>query len=235
MSAIRNYMVATAAVVIALPAFFGASQATAQETITLNLWSRPDNSGPLRPGNIVRGAENLNAVLESEGADFRVAINVVEVPSEGGFDGDAERLLRAFAIGEGPDMFITAHEWICAFADGGNAMDLTDFTKANPDLFGDIFESLWASTECGGQRFAVPQDAEARMFFYNKGLMRDAGYDEAFIEGLDEAVLAGDITLDDLSDIAAKVVSDTSAEFGILHRPSRGPDYLMIFQQYGST
>ncbi len=232
---IRHYMLATAAVVIALPAFFGASQATAQETITLNLWSRPDNSGPLRPGNIVRGAENLNAVLESEGADFRVAINVIEVPSEGGFDGDAERLLRAFAIGEGPDMFIAAHEWICTFAEAGDAWDLTDYTKANPDMFGDIFDSLWRSTECGGQRFAVPQDAEARMFFYNKGLMRDAGYDEAFIEGLDEAVLAGDVTLDDLSDIAAKVVKDTSAEYGIFHRPTRGPDYLMIFQQYGST
>lgn len=235
MSVIRNYVLATAAAVVALPAFLGASQATAQETIELNLWSRPDNSGPLRPGNIVRGAERLNAVLESEGADFRVAINVLEVPSEGGFDGDAERLLRAFAIGEGPDMFIAAHEWICAFADSGRVMDLTDFTMANPDLFGDIFESLWGSTECAGRRFAVPQDAEARMFFYSKGLMRDAGYDDAFIESLDERVMAGEVTMDDMSDIAAKIVSDTSAEFGILHRPSRGPDYIMVFQQYGNS
>ncbi len=235
MTVMRTYMIATAAAVVALPAFFGASQATAQETIELNLWSRPDNSGPLRPGNIVTGAERLNKVLESEGADFRVAINVLEVPSEGGFDGDAERLLRAFAIGEGPDMFIAAHEWICAFADSGRAMDLTDYTQANPDLFGDIFDSLWTSTECGGRRFAVPQDAEARMFFYNKGLMRDAGYDEDFIESLDERVMAGEVTMDDMSDIAAKIVSDTSAEYGIFHRPSRGPDYIMVFQQYGNS
>ena len=212
-----------------------ATPALAQETITLNLWSRADNSGPLRPGNILKGAEALNEVLEQEGADYRVAIEVLEQPSEGGYDGDAERLLRAFAIGEGPDLFHAAHEWVCAFADGDFLFDLTDYTENNPDLFGDIFPSLWESTECGGRRFAVPQDAEARMFFYNKNLMREAGYDEEFIENLDERVLAGEVTMDGISDIAKHVVDNSSAEYGIFHRPSRGPDYIMPFFQYGNS
>ena len=211
-----------------------ATPAVAQETITLTLWSRADNSGPLRPGNILKGADALNQVLEQEGADYRVAIEVLEQPSEGGYDGDAERLLRAFAIGEGPDLFHAAHEWVCAFADG-DLFDLTDYTENNPDLFGDIFPSLWESTECGGRRFAVPQDAEARMFFFNKNLMREAGYDEEFIESLDERVLAGEITMDGISDIAKHVVDNSSAEYGIFHRPSRGPDYIMPFFQYGNS
>ena len=66
--------------------------ALAQDTRTLTLWSRADNSGPLRPGNILKGAEALNKVLEQEGADYRVAIEVLEQPSEGGYDKDAERL-----------------------------------------------------------------------------------------------------------------------------------------------
>ena len=206
----------------------------AQETITLNLWSRADNSGPLRPGNIIKGAEALNEVLAAEGADYRVAINVLEQPSEGGYDGDAERLLRAYAIGEGPDLFHAAHEWVCAFADEGYLFDVTDYTMNNPDLFGDIFPSLWESTECGGRRFAVPQDAEARMFFFNKNLMREAGFDEDFIESLDDRVLAGEVTMDDMSDIAKQVVDNTDAEYGIFHRPSRGPDYIMPFFQYGN-
>ena len=209
--------------------------ASAQENIELTLWSRPDNSGPLRPGNIVKGAERLNEVLASEGSDVRVSISVLEVPGEGGFDSDAERLLRAFAVGEGPDMFIAAHEWICTFADPGFAWDMTDYIDANPDLFGDIFESLWASTECGGRKFAVPQDAEARMFFYNKNLMREAGFDDEFIESLDERVMAAEVTMDGIADIAQQVVDNTSAEFGIFHRPSRGPDYIMVFNQYGNS
>ncbi len=224
---------AVAALALVAPLFTGT--AVAQQTIELTLWSRADNSGPLRPGNILKGADRLNEQLAAEGADFRVQVNVLEQPADGGYDGDAERMLRAFAIGDGPDLFHAAHEWICAFADSGFAYDLTDFTQANPDLFGDIFPSLWASTECGGRRFAVPQDAEARMFFYNKGLMRQAGYDDAFIESLDERVMAGEVTLDDMSDIAKQVVDNTDAEYGIFHRPSRGPDYIMVFNQYGNT
>ncbi len=221
------------AVGAAMLALTGGAQA--QETIELSLWSRADNSGPLRPGNILTAAERLNELLAAEGADFRVQVNVLEQPGDGGYDSDAERLLRAFAIGEGPDLFHAAHEWVCAFADSDYLFDLTDYTQNNPDLFGDIFPSLWPSTECGGRRFAVPQDAEARMFFFNKNLMREAGFDDAFIENLDDQVLAGEVTLDDISDIAKQVVDNTDAEVGIYHRPSRGPDYIMVFQQYGNS
>jgi len=207
----------------------------AQETITLTLWSKADNSGPLRAGNILKAAEMLNADLEAEGAAYRVAVEVLEQPSEGGYDADAERLLRAFATGDGPDMFHAAHEWICAFANAGYLYDLTDYTQNHPEYFGDVFPSLWSSTECGGRRFAVPQDAEARMFFFNKDLLRRAGYDEDFIETLDDKVLAGDLTMAGLGDLAAEVVDKTDAEYGILHRPSRGPDYIMPFFQYGNT
>ena len=224
---------AVAALALVAPLFTGT--AVAQQTIELTFWSRADNSGPLRPGNIVAGAERLNEALAAEGADVRVQVNVLEQPGDGGYDSDAERMLRAFAIGEGPDFFHAAHEWICAFADSGFAYDLTDFTQSNPDLFGDIFPSLWASTECGGRRFAVPQDAEARMFFYNKNLLRDAGFADDFIESLDERVMAGEVTLDDMSDIAKQVVDNTEAEVGIYHRPSRGPDYIMVFNQYGNS
>jgi inositol-phosphate transport system substrate-binding protein len=209
--------------------------ALAQDTVTLTLWSRADNSGPLRPGNILKGAEALNKDLEKEGADYRVEIEVLEQPSEGGYDSDAERLLRAFAIGEGPDLFHAAHEWVCAFADGDYLYDLTDYTESHPEYFGDIFPSLWDSTLCDGRRYAVPQDAEARMFFFNKNLMREAGYDDEFIDSLDDRVLAGEVTLDDMSDIAKKIVDETDAEYGIFHRPSRGPDYIMPFFQYGNT
>ena len=224
-----------AAAVLAFAASLPGTSASAQDVIELKLWSQADVSGPLRPGNILKGAERLNAQLEKDGADYRVSITVLEQPSQGGYDRDAERLLRAFAIGEGPDIFHAAHEWICAFADPGFLFDLTDFTNDHPEFFEDIFPSLWASCECGGRRFAVPQDAEARMFFFNKNLMRQAGFSDEEIESLDERVLAGEVTLDDMSDIAQQVVEKTDAEYGILHRPSRGPDYLMIFNQYGSS
>ena len=38
--------------------------------------------------------------------------------------------------------------------------------------------------------------------FFNKNLMRQAGFSDEEIESLDERVLAGEVTLDDMSDIA---------------------------------
>ena len=204
------------------------------ETVTFELWSRADPSGPLRPGNVVKAAERLNAELEKEGSDKRVAVKVHESPA-GGFDEDALQLLRVFGIGEGPDMFIQAHEWICAFQQDGFVLKLDDYIAKYPEFFGTIFPSLWNATKCPDGTYAIPQDAEARMFFYNKKLLREAGYDDAFIEAMPERAMSGDLTMDDVIDIAKKVVDKTDAEYGILHRPSKGPDYIMVFQSYGNT
>ena len=206
----------------------------AQETVKLELWSRQDPSGPLRPGNVVKAADLLNKELEAEGSAKRVEVVVRESPAKG-FDDDALQLLKVFGIGEGPDMFIAAHEWICAFEKDGFALKLDDYITKYPQYFGTIFPSLWESAKCPDGIYAVPQDAEARMFFYNKKLLREAGYDDAFIEAMPERTLKGDLTMDELIDIAKQVVDKTEAQYGILHRPNKGPDYIMVFNSYGSS
>lgn len=218
----------------ALAGSFAASQTLAQETVQLELWSRQDPSGPLRPGNVVKAADKLNAALEQEGANQRVSVTVRETPAKG-FDDDALQLLRVFGIGEGPDIFIAAHEWICAFQQDGFALKLDEHIEKYPEHFGTIFPSLWESARCPDGIYGIPQDAEARMFFYNKKLLREAGLDDAFIEAMPQRTLAGDLTTDDVLDIAKKVVDNTEADYGILHRPNVGPDYIMVFQTYGNT
>ena len=204
------------------------------EEVVLNVWSRQDVSGPLRAGNLITAASRLNKALKKEGSETHVTVRVRQGPASG-FDDDALQLLKVFGIGKGPDVFVAAHEWTCAFANDGFALNLEKYIAKYPEHFDDIIPSLWNSTKCGGQRFAVPQDADARMFFYNKKLMREAGFNSAFIENLPKRVLAGEVTLDDISDIAKQVVDKSQAEYGILHRPSKGPDYLMIFNSYGSS
>jgi inositol-phosphate transport system substrate-binding protein len=214
-------------------AIVAAPQALAQNTVKLELWSRQDPSGPLRSGNVVKAAERLNKELEAGGSDKRVQVVVRESPAPG-FDDDALQLLRVFGIGQGPDMFIAAHEWICAFQAEGFALKLDNYIAKYPQHFGTIFPSLWESAKCPGGTYGIPQDAEARMFFYNKKLLREAGYDDAFIEAMPKRTLSGDLTMDELIDIAKRVVDKTKARYGILHRPNKGPDYIMVFQSYGN-
>ena len=207
--------------------------AIAQEVVQVELWSRADPSGPLRAQNVVKAAERLNAELEAEGADKRVEVVVRESPAAN-FDEDSLQLLKVFGIGEGPDAFIAAHEWVCAFQADGLLLKLDDYIAKYPEHFETIFPSLWESGRCPDGIYAIPQDAEARMFFYNKALLREAGMDEAAIEALPDQAMAGELTMDGLIDIAAQVVEGTDAEHGILHRPSKGPDFVMVFHAYGN-
>ena len=233
----QHWKAGTAAIAAALMGAASAATiplpALAQETIQLEVWSRQDPSGPLRPGNLVKAADILNAELEAEGSDKRVEVVIRESPAKG-FDDDALQLLKVFGIGEGPDMFIQAHEWVCAFQAEGFVLKLDDYITKYPDYFGTIFPSLWESTKCPDGVYAVPQDAEARMFFYNKKLLREAGFDDAFVEAMPQRTLDGDLTMDEVIDIAKQVVDKTDAQYGVLHRPNKGPDYIMVFQAYGN-
>jgi inositol-phosphate transport system substrate-binding protein len=204
----------------------------AAEEVTLKLWSRADRSGPLRAGNIVAAAEPLNAALRAAGSDTTVRVEVFESPATG-FDQDALDLLKAFSVGQGPDLYVAAHEWVGEFASSGYAMNLEDFVAANPWAFDDVIPVLWESTRYQGQIHAIPQDSEIRMFFYNKDMLREIGKDEAFVEGLPDLVEKGEFTMTDLSNLAKEVVDKGAAEIGMLHRPNAGPDYLMTFAAFG--
>ena len=203
------------------------------EEVTVKLWARADRSGPLRAGNIVAAAEPLNAVLKAAGVDKTVKVEVFEGPATG-FDADALDILKAYSVNQGPDLFVAAHEWVGEFAKSGYAMEMDAFIAANPWAFADVIPVLWESTKVDGKIYAIPQDSEIRMFFYNKDMLRKIGKDEAFVEGLPELVDKGEFTMADLQALAKEVVDKGAAEIGMIHRPSAGPDYLMTFAAFGA-
>jgi len=219
------------AAMLAAGAIAAPSPASAED-ITLTLWSRADRSGPLRAGNIVAASEQLNRMLEAVGSEDRVVIEVFENNADG-FDADALDLFKAFAVDKGPDIFVAAHEWIGAFVEEGLVYQLDEHIAANPELYGDVIESLWQSVAYKGNIYGVPQDSEIRMFFYDKNMLRQIGKDEAFIEGLPAMVESGEFTIYDMTDLAKEVVDGGAAKYGIVHRPNVGPDFQMLMKSFG--
>lgn len=213
-------------------ASLAAPAALTAEEITLKLWSRADRSGPLRAGNIVAAADQLNRMLAAAGSGTTIKIDVHENNAKG-FDADALDLMKAFAVDKGADIYVAAHEWIGAFVEAGYAMQLDDHIDANPELYGDVIEELWELVAYKGGIYGVPQDSEVRMFFYDKQMLRDIGKDEAFIEGLPAQVESGDFTIYDLTDLAKEVVDGGAATYGFLHRPNVGPDFQMLKASFG--
>ena len=202
------------------------------DEVVIKLWSRADRTGPLRAGNIVAAAKLLNKQLAAAGAARRVRVRVHENNARG-YDADALDLMKAFAVGRGPDIFVAAHEWIGAFAEDGFAWDLEDHIGRHPEYYADIIPVLWNATRYRGRRYAVPQDSEIRMFFFRKDMLRRIGKTAAFIEALPRRVERGAFTIWDLSRLAKEVVDAGVAKYGIVHRPNVGPDFLMLLASFG--
>ena len=125
------------------------------EDVTIDLWSRADRSGPLRAGNIVAAAEQMNRMFEAAGADTRVVINLIETNADG-FDADALDLLKAHSVGETPDIAIAAHEWIGSFVEAGLAANLEEHIAANEAMYADMIPELWTSVMYKGERYGIP-------------------------------------------------------------------------------
>lgn len=225
---IRHIMISAAITVASLapavPAF--------ADEVSIKLWSRADRSGPLRAGNIVAAADQLNRAFEAAGSETRVKIDLIETNAKG-FDADALDLLKAHSVGDTPDIAVAAHEWIGSFVEAGFAANLEDHIAANASMYADIIPTLWESVKYKGQRYGIPQDSEVRMFFVNNDILRAAGKDQAFIDALPGKVEAGEFTMFDWCDMAAEAVKSGAAEYGWVHRPNVGPDFQMAMASFG--
>ncbi|WP_186391490.1 MULTISPECIES: ABC transporter substrate-binding protein [unclassified Pannonibacter] len=203
------------------------------EDIKIKMSTLADKSGPARITNIEAAAEIMNGQFKAAGVDKRIVIEA-NASAVKGWDDLALELMKAFSVGQGPDLYVLPHEWIGKFAEDGNALAMDGIIASTPWAYGDILPVLWNSAKAAdGKIYGIPQDAEIRMFFYNKDMLRKIGKDEAFIESLPAQVEAGSFTLDDLTALAKEVVDAGAAEYGMLHRPNVGIDYLMVFQSYG--
>ncbi len=202
------------------------------EKTLIRLWSRADRSGPLRAGNIVAAAKLLNKSLADSGSKRNIDIRVHESTAKG-YDDDALNLLRAFAVGKGPDLYVAAHEWIGTFAEAGYAWNLEKHIASYPEYYSDVIPILWDACRFKGVRYCVPQDTEVRMFFFRKDMLRKIGKSSAFIESLPGRVEKGAFTIWDLSRLAKEVVKSGVAKYGLIHRPNVGPDWQMAMASFG--
>lgn len=203
------------------------------EDIKIKLSTLADKTAPARITNIEAAADIMNQQFKAAGVDKHIVIEANNSTVKG-WDDLALDTLKAFAVGQGPDIYVVPHEWISKFAEDGDALPMDERIAAAPWVYGDILPVLWKAAKGNdGKIYGIPQDAEIRMFFYNKDMLRKIGKDEAFIEGLLTKVEAGEFTLDDLTTLSKEVVDAKAAQYGMLHRPNVGIDYLMVFQSYG--
>jgi inositol-phosphate transport system substrate-binding protein len=184
-----------------------------------------------RCNNLMSAVGAANQALAEMGDDRRIELETIQDDADWG-DYKTEFELASEA-GEAPDIVCSGHEHIGDWATAGYLVDISDMIGDYPE-FDDVIDSLWNSTMLDGKIWGVPQDAEARPFYYSKSLLRELGWSDEEIESLDERVAAGEFTWQDMFDVAEEAVNAGIVEpgDGWWHRPSNGPDFLYYY--YGA-
>ena len=201
----------------------------------VHIVARCKGSPPYEDGrcnNLVSAVGAANQALAEAGDDRRIELEAIQDDADWG-DYKTEFELASDA-GAAPDIVCSGHEHIGDWATANYIVDLTDMLGDYAE-FDDVIDSLWESTELGGKRWGVPQDAEARPMYYSKPLLRELGWSDEEIESLDERVAAGEYTWEDMLDTAAQAVEAGVVEpgNGWWHRPSNGPDFLYYYYATG--
>ena len=200
--------------------------------VAFTAWAKADSNTPHRSLNLAAGAERLNAALAAEGAAERVELRLLTSAARD-YASDSQALMRAFAVGKGPDIFITGHVFASLLASYGFAAPIDETLAAHPELFRGIAPSLWRAAQYEGATIGAPMDTEVRMLFLNKGMLRRIGKSDAFIDSISANIDRGAFTLPELSALAHEVVASGIAKYGILHRPDSGAEWLMLMRAHG--
>ena len=211
------------------------SSDTAEDSGLVTIVARCKANPPTEDGrcnNLLKGVVDANAQLAADGDDRRVEVKIIQDNADWG-DYKTEFELASQA-GEAPDIMVSGHEDVGAWATSGIIVDLTDQIGDFAE-FDDVIPSLWASTELDGKRYGVPQDAEARPMYYRKDLLAELGWSQAEIDALPADLASGAFTWEDMFDTAeaAVVAGVVDPGNGWWHRPTNGPDFLYYYYAAG--
>lgn len=185
-----------------------------------------------RCNNLVSAVGAANVALAQMGDDRRIDLEIIQDNKDWG-EYKTEFELASDA-GEAPDIVCSGHEHMGDWAPAGLLVDVTDMIGDYPE-FADVIDALWASTEFGGKRYGVPQDAEARPLYFNKTRLKELGWSDADIESLPDRIASGEFTWEDMLDTAEEAVNAGVVKKGNgwWHRPKNGPDFLYYYYAAG--
>ncbi|HXF68189.1 MAG TPA: extracellular solute-binding protein [Thermoflexus sp.] len=204
--------------------------------VVLTAWTiGPEQASHYRADNLVAAAEALNAALAAEGANIRVKVDASFDTST--WDEYRQRFLLAAQAGNAPDIILSGHEDVAPWSEAGFIIPLDDLIRKYEAQTGlkDIIPGLWRSVEYKGQRWAIPQDTEARPMYFSKALLKKLGWSEEQINALPEQIKAGQFTLHDMLRLAKEAQDKGIVQpgYGYWPRPRRGLDFYQFYMAFG--
>lgn len=206
------------------------TEGSSSETKVVTIKAETRGAEKTRIDNLVAAAEKLNAELKEQGENIEV---VVEASAfDGGLDDYRKRFILAYQSKNEPDIYTIGHEDIPWLANAKYILSLDELKDS--EAYGDVYDALWDATMWNGHIWGALQDTEARPIFFNVNVLKELGWSEAEIKDLPSRVEKGEFTIDDMTAVAKEAKDKGLVEWGIMHRPTNGPDFHMIAMNFGA-
>ncbi|TPW32221.1 extracellular solute-binding protein [Martelella alba] len=218
---------------IAATLLAGTALSAAAEDHTITVWAGgTGDSANYRVDNIEAAAKILEQEAAIRGDDMTIT---VEKQVWSGWDDFRQAVTLAGEAGNGPNIIVAGHDDIAPWAQAGLLRPIEDYVYLDSWPLSQIYANLWDVATVNGQVWAVPQDAEARVMFWNIAGLKAIGWSDDDIAALPEKVKSGEVTMYDLVD-AVKKMQDAGvvdAGNGFAPRPSNGLDQWQFYQSFG--
>ena len=154
-------------------------------------------------------------------------VKMVAVP---GSETDIAKLTTAVRGGTGPDVYELDRFTVAERAAAGVLEDLTPFGAA--DLASNYLEFAWKEALFKGKPYALPDDTDARVLYYNKDMLTAAGVDVSQLD-----ISKGAPTVDMIRTMATKLNKKVNGKYTVVGfdpRLNQGWHYTWGFAYGGS-
>ena len=209
------------------------TMAVQAEDRTITVWAGgTGETGIYRVDAIKMAAELLQREYALSGKDIKINI---ETRTWSGWDDFKQAVTLAAESGSAPNIIVSGHEDIGPWAQAGILRPIEDYVDFDAWPLNQLYPNLIDVASYEGQIWGLPQDAEARAFYFSRNHMKAIGYSDADLDALPERVLSGEYTLYSMLDDVKKMQDEGVVEpgNGFAPRVSNGPDYWQFYQSFG--
>jgi multiple sugar transport system substrate-binding protein len=133
-------------------------------------------------------------------------VKMVAVP---GSETDIAKLTTAVRGGTGPDIYELDRFTVAERAAAGVLTDLSSYGAAN--LASNYLDFAWKEALFKGKPYALPDDTDARVLYYNKDLMQAAGEDPSQLD-----ISKGAPTVDLIRSLATKLNKKSNGKYTVV-------------------
>ena len=174
----------------------------------------------VRAENVQRAADRLTEQLAAEGSKDVVTTEYIVVTRE--------ELPNNMAMwnqtGDLPELICRSYRDMVTFAEAGFLAEADNVAAS--EAYQKVYSNLLELGKHNGHYYGLIQDSDARPVWINKNHLKALGWTDAQINELPGKVERGEFTQKDLQVLAKEVVDKGISEWGIMHRPTWGAEFI---------